>query len=91
MVFVPYWTDIQDPHEFLAQLCNLAGVTGVNASNILSMDDIIFIVDEAQSSYGDDLFWLQVVKYQRTDTAAQKYASLHPMGARSLEVQRQDN
>ena len=37
VVFVPYWTDIQDPHEILAQLCDLAGVTGVNASNILSM------------------------------------------------------
>ena len=48
VVFVPSWTDIQDPHEFMAQLCDLAGVIGVNAFNILSMDDIIFIVDEAQ-------------------------------------------
>ena len=32
----------------MAQLCDLAGVIGVNAFNILSMDDIIFIVDEAQ-------------------------------------------
>ena len=64
VVFVPYWIDVKDPHEFLAQLCELAGITGVNSSNILSRDDIIFIVDEAQSSYGDNLFWLQIVKYQ---------------------------
>lgn len=64
MVFVPYWIEVRDPHQFLARLCELAGITGVNSSNILSSDDIIFIVDEAQSSYGDNLFWLQIVKYQ---------------------------
>lgn len=60
VVLLTGWTNTQDPLEHLAERSKLKNVT---SENVLHRN-VIFLLDEAQSSYEDFEFWLVVIKGQ---------------------------
>jgi hypothetical protein len=62
VVTINLWTKTIDPLECLVEHCNSAGYV-VNRSKILD-ENIVIILDEAQTSYADDSLWLGPIKSQ---------------------------
>jgi hypothetical protein len=61
-VVIRRWTKTFDPLEYLVEHCDKAGYV-VTSSEILDKN-IVIILDEAQTSYVDDLLWLGPIKTQ---------------------------
>lgn len=55
------WSNNSNPWEYLVRECRVAGYDYLDTKGIQHRD-IIFIIDEAQASYNDSIFWLQRVK-----------------------------
>lgn len=76
------WETVPNPREHLARQCEGNGYHNVTKDNI-GDKNIVFIIDEAQSSYNDYKLWLGLIKTQTGKSSGPKICLFASYGSPS--------